>query len=533
MTDPAGLDDEPAPDAGEHLVDEPAALLVVSSDGRIEYANQVAERFYGRPAEELVGGALSQLSPPGPRGLAGYVRANAGRREERRARVQVLREDGSLLAVDVRLSPLRSPGRTMVAAVDASRAVASEQRLLEASRAYLTLAEINQAMLRAATIEELFAETCRIAVEIGGYLGAWVAQPGPDQSIRTAALAGDLGDYVAELGLTTDPTHPRGNSPTARALRGGEAYFSADFLDDPVTAPWHEAARRQGIRAAATVPLHRGGRTVAVLTLWAWEPDVFGERTRALLHNVAENVSFALEAFEARDRLVQVAAQRSLLLTRLVAAQEDERARIAADVHDDSVQSLAAIDLRLGLLRRRLTDAAPELEADVAQLQSMTSRVAVSLRDLLFDLEPVPPGADLVELVRDAARHLLDHTGLAWSVDLRSTDGQHDLRPADEVVVQALRITREALINARKHATGAQHLAILISVDASGFEVTVTDDGEGVDTAPAARPGHRGLVTMQDRAELVGGWCRFESSRQGGTTVRFWMPHHHDDPTAP
>ena len=248
---------------------------------------------------------------------------------------------------------------------------------------------------------------------------------------------------------------------------------------------------------------------------------------RSLLEGMSENVSFALASFDASDRLHRVAAQRSALLRRVVAAQEDERARIAADVHDDSVQALAAVDLRLGLLHRRVQHVAPDVVQAVAQLQETVGAVTAGLRQLLFDLEPAPPGARLPELLRESAAAIFEHTDVRWSVEVEpgpATDRTTDepwLPP--DVRVQALRVVREALINVRKHAD-ARLVSIVIRSEEDGIGVVVTDDGVGIDLeslVPA--PGHRGLATMRDRATIAGGWCRVERSAVG-TVLRLWLP---------
>ncbi|MGZ4446657.1 MAG: sensor histidine kinase, partial [Nocardioides sp.] len=258
---------------------------------------------------------------------------------------------------------------------------------------------------------------------------------------------------------------------------------------------------------------------VSALTLYSDRAHLFDAGMRDLLEGMAHNISFALDAFADRERLERVAAQRSDLLRRLVLAQEEERARIAADVHDDSVQALAAVDLRLGLLRRKVHEAAPDLEDGVVRLQDAVSEVTAGLRHLLFDLEPVASGVDLAELLRDAADHTFAPQSVTWSVDV-APGGSLDL--ADEMVTTALRIGQEALINVRKHAR-AREVRVLLTPDDAGVGVAVSDDGVGLPEAPGAGPGHRGMATMVDRAEAAGGWCRVASGPDG-TTVHYWVP---------
>jgi len=91
------------------------------------------------------------------------------------------------------------------------------------------------------------------------------------------------------------------------------------------------------------------------------------------------------------------------------------------------------------------------------------------------------------------------------------------------VRAQAVRVAKEALINVRKHAR-ATSVTVTVRPDADGVQVAVTDDGVGVDPSNlrSAR-GHRGLVTMRERAEIAGGWCRIDRGPIG-TTLAFWMP---------
>jgi signal transduction histidine kinase len=407
---------------------------------------------------------------------------------------------------------------------DARGDEAERRRRTTTKRAYLTLVHITQAVARATTEQDVYDAAVRAAVEEGEYLGAWVCRPGPGHTVVTVSRAGHLDAYIDALDISTDPAQPRGNGPTARSLRTGRPYFAADFHTDDATTPWRELARQNGIAASASMPLRRGGGTTAVLTLWSRSADAFDQEMRSLLDSLADNVAFALDTLATRDQYQRVAAQRADLLRRLVVAQEDERARIAADVHDDSVQTMAAVDLRLGLLMRRVRDTAPELVPAVAQLQEMVSGATVALRDLLFDLEPVASGVDLVELLRDALDRTFERAATRWAIHVVPEAPRVEL--ADEVSVQAFRIVQEALLNVRSHARATQ-VEVALRPATAGVEIEVVDDGVGLDAAATEpRSGHRGIRTMQDRAEVVGGWCRVESTPGAGCTVRVWLPRH-------
>ncbi len=214
-------------------------------------------------------------------------------------------------------------------------------------------------------------------------------------------------------------------------------------------------------------------------------------------------------------------ARQRALSERLVEAQDDERARIAADVHDDSVQALAAVDLRLGALRNRLRARAPEEVAGVETVMDAVHGASLRLRHLLFELETPVLDASLIDGLRDAAAQVFEDSDVAWSVEERGRDPL-----PQQVRVSAYRIAREALANALKHAR-ARHVTVTVDATGRGVEVHVVDDGRGVDATASARSGrrHSGVVAMRDRALASGGWWRSTPGPRGvGTAVSFFLP---------
>ena len=212
-------------------------------------------------------------------------------------------------------------------------------------------------------------------------------------------------------------------------------------------------------------------------------------------------------------------AERRRLVSRLVAAQEDERQRIAADIHDDSVQVMTAVGMRLQVLRRRLAD--PGQQQVLDQLERTVSQTIGRLRHLMFELRPP----------------VLDRQGLAAAlrmyVDETQTDGGpvynlvDDLRdePPTETRVILYRIAQEALTNVRKHARAGQ-VEIALEQRDGGFWVRIRDDGRGfaAEHTDDSVPGHLGVASMRERSELAGGGFEIRSAPGAGTTVEYWIP---------
>lgn len=503
----------------------PSAVLGFDSSGHIDYVNDLALEMFGYTAEELLGRPAESLVPPriGQRvhnRLASFFSTPRPRPMGAGPDILAVRKDGTRFPSQYSATPLlTSSGVWVVVAVeDMTVQRDSERRIELLSRSYLTLAKMNEAAVRARDEHELYAETCRVAFEHGGFMGAWVGQVDADRRVMPVASDGRLRDYIDALDIRLDPDVPTGRGPTATAYREQRAVYSSDFLADPITGPWHSAAGEAGIRASVSLPLVRTGRTVAVLSLYADDVDLLDAGMRELLEGLTSNVSFALEGFENERRLERIASQRRELLRRLVNAQESERDRIAADIHDESVQALAAVDLRLGLVRRQAQQTAPHLEPALDQMERVLTNASASLRQLLFNLEDPDTEAGLAATIREAAEHVFIEGRPRWHLQ------------AEEVTLspihfgQAVRILKEALINVRKHAQ-AQEVQIVVGPQGEGVQFEVTDDGSGFTNDPATRVrGHRGLETMRERADMAGGWLRVEQPPEGGSSVFFWLP---------
>jgi signal transduction histidine kinase len=204
-----------------------------------------------------------------------------------------------------------------------------------------------------------------------------------------------------------------------------------------------------------------------------------------------------------------------------VQAQEEERRKIAADIHDDSIQAMTAASLRLQQLRKHATD---DRQAElISRLDEAVRESITRLRRLMFDLRP--PTLDRTGL-GPALRELLDRMGAETGIDF-TLDDQLASEPANDIQIEMYRIAQEALANVRKHSN-AKNVKVELQRAEKGVHVRIADDGAGFEvTARSDQPGHLGLIAMRERATIAGGWWTVDSSPGGGTVVDYWMP---DDP---
>jgi len=276
-------------------------FLLLDPSGNIVEANAAAVAAYGYSADELRRLNLRELrAPESQASLAQHWQAS-GRRGGALFETVHRRKDGSTFPIEVSTQTIDIDGKPYRQSFirDISERHAAEAQIKRLNSAYATLSATNEAIVRLRDVNELFPQICRIAVEFGGYIGAWVGiADEQNRRIVPAAFAGNIGDYLRQISVSTDPALPEGRGPSAIALRDGRPYHCQDFLKDPATEPWHELALKFGIRASASLPLRRSGAEIGTLNLYSAEPGVYDAASQALLEEMAVDVSFALDNFE-------------------------------------------------------------------------------------------------------------------------------------------------------------------------------------------------------------------------------------------
>jgi two-component system, NarL family, sensor histidine kinase UhpB len=197
-----------------------------------------------------------------------------------------------------------------------------------------------------------------------------------------------------------------------------------------------------------------------------------------------------------------------------LAAQEEERARVARDLHDEVNQSLTGLLLRLEAAREA---APPELEAELAGTKALANQAMRELLDLARRLRPT--ALDDLGLAA-AIAGLVERLG-AGEVDAAiEIDGDFS-GLSDDAQLVVYRVAQEALANAARHS-GAEHVAVTLRHGPEEVELTVVDDGRGFAFDEADRG--LGIGGMRERALLVDGRLTLESRPGAGTTVRLTIP---------
>jgi diguanylate cyclase (GGDEF)-like protein/PAS domain S-box-containing protein len=190
----------------------------------------------------------------------------------------------------------------------------AEKKIERLTRIYSALSECNQAIVRCTSEEELFPQVCRFAVDFGGMKMAWVGRiDTATQMLEPVSCFGAGTDVLKDIAMSVDVESPLGHGAAGIAVRELKPYWVQDYLNEPISAPWHEHGMRHGWRASAVLPLTRNDVAVGVFVLLAGEANAFDEAVRNLLVEMALDISYALSAFakEAERRQMEVALRES------------------------------------------------------------------------------------------------------------------------------------------------------------------------------------------------------------------------------
>lgn len=177
----------------------------------------------------------------------------------------------------------------------------SETRQQHLNRALRLLSACNAALVHADDENKLLAEVCRLCVERGGYLMAWVgfAEQDADKTVRPVAQSGYEDGYLDSVRITWSDTE-LGRGPTGTAIRTGVPSVNQDVLTHRGMGPWRAAALQRGYRSSISLPLIGNAQVLGALTLYAREADAFDPEEIRLLEELAGDVAYGLVALRTR-----------------------------------------------------------------------------------------------------------------------------------------------------------------------------------------------------------------------------------------
>lgn len=222
--------------------------------------------------------------------------------------------------------------------------------------------------------------------------------------------------------------------------------------------------------------------------------------------------------------LKERAEERGKLLERLISAQEEERKRVARELHDELGQSLGSTSLSVELARRAVTSDGEAVSSHLEQAHDLIADATDRMYQLIHGLRPsVLDDLGLVAALRSHLKQLFEPLGIEYEVDASELGDRLD--PIVEIAL--FRIHQEALTNIMRHAK-AEHVQLRLSREDGVIVAEIQDDGVGFDPDSVSE-GHLGgrgygLIGMRERAILLGGSIAIDSRPGGGTRVEVRIP---------
>ena len=273
---------------------------------RLVAVNRAMVELYGYSEQELLTLDVPELWFTQSPGRAAWLKqrqyttddwTNDGVRQHRN-------KDGTLIEIEVSVRKTLFDGesRGLALGLDMTLRLSVERELARVRRAQQMLSTCNEALIRAKTQKCLLGEVCRIAVDMGGYCGAWVGAALEDvnKTLEILHFEGRVPEYIHKESGTWSDAVPEGRGQTGRAIRSGLPEISADLDLHQHRQGWGEQRRAAGIRGAISLPLKNSERTFGVLTLYSHEVLQLVDEEIHLLQELSNDLAFGIGNLQAQ-----------------------------------------------------------------------------------------------------------------------------------------------------------------------------------------------------------------------------------------
>lgn len=326
--------------------------------------------------------------------------------------------------------------------------------------------------------------------------------------------------YVQEMQLCL------GEGIAGRVAQSGKAILIEDVSVDPRAAR-PDLVRTEGLRALISVPLRSEQAVVGVLNVASAMPHQFSKGDMHLLHSIGDQLGVAIEQAKLHDRLRNAIERYRQLARQTLLAQEEERRRIARELHDETSQSLSGLALNLQALvnMSEMSDTHDdEFRAMLKKTHSLAVQIGTEVSRLMKSLRPtLLDTLGLFPAIRQYSESNLGPLGTNLSFECRGI--AEPLPP--EVEVGFFRFAQGAIGNIARHSE-AKNVSVELEYSTDELTLRISDDGKGFDVSQIKgieESGRgRGLFSMKERIALLGGRCSVVSHPGQGTKVTAKVP---------
>ncbi len=421
--------------------------------------------------------------------------------------------------------PLRDSSGNTTAIVEMRRDVTAERELesqiLRRHHQLLALSHISGAVSGLWDLDAIL----RIALDnvleiINGDIGGILLLDEETETLRYRMQRGLSAKYADEIRMRM------GEGIGGRVAQTGEPMLLEDISQDP-RAIYPDLISAEGLKGFISIPLKAKDKVVGVMNLASHVAGRFGTDDISLLSSISDYLGTAIEQARLYARLASAGERYQTLLQHALSTQEEERKRIARELHDETSQALTSLTLNLQAIIQ-MAEMKGIRDTELIEKLKATHSYAIHA------------GNEVVKLMKELRPTLLDELGLPAAIHRYAKDtlksqgievsaefiGTEERLPL-EVEVTLFRVAQGVIGNILEHSM-AKNASIKLECSASECLLRIEDDGKGFNVSKITRvdPSGRGagVFTMKERVKLVGGVCHIESRPGKGTRVVVKVP---------
>lgn len=355
---------------------------------------------------------------------------------------------------------------------------------------------------------------------LNGTVGGIMLLNESDQTLSYRVHHGLSDKYAEEMHFKL------GEGIAGKVAQNGRAVLLEDISSEPDAARL-DLISLEGLRAFVSVPLRAKDNVLGVMNVASHVPHRFTKEDVHLLHTIGDQLGIAIEQAILYERLRKARERLRKLARQNLVAEEEERRRIARELHDETSQSLSGIALQLEALIEMYSKSGnpdSQLIAGLKKVQALTVQVHKEVSRVISNLHPtVLDSLGLVAAARQHVKNTLQPLNINATVEAKGTE----MRFPPDVEAALFRVIQGSVGNIIKHSK-AKNASIVLVYQPDQFSLTIRDDGQGFDVSrltDVEQSGRgRGLFSMRERIGFLGGTSGVESKIGAGTTVWAKIP---------